>query len=380
MSSNGKRKQVTTVTVSNKAPRLRNTQNVQQVSTGLTRRARRRRANRRLRRADLRAASRATQQFSSSGIRSLSALPSAVAAYINTLNNPFEYPPVKLGWGTMVPTSLYTCFGRGSFTSSSTDGSFALVLDPSIGSANAPFHIFNTTATSTASTTAGYSNATPVSAAVGEARVVSAGIKVIPMVPATSVPGVLYAGCIPGVAPNQIFGVETPTTFSTMPFLDVGYGATGASAMIHPMDPVSFQFQYATDVGQVVTGTNLWDTGVAVIAGLGFPNSTIVYYEIVLNLEATNPMGIGAQAMTSPDLRDDDGARLSSYFPSVENMWSYISRYVPKASSVAHAATEIARTVPAALNAVNQVRRLRNDYFAGQGLIQPYNRMIIEEA
>jgi len=300
----------------------------------------------------------------------------AVRNYINTINNPFDHGGCKLGWGTLVPTSNYTCYLRGSLTANA-DGSFGIGLGPSAGTSTNNIFLNNAGLAVATWTTVPFTNQTAIATAISEARVVSGGIRCMPQVPATGVPGILYAGSLPVMSNNLMTGAAI-NAYTPSPHFKVGYGATGASALIHPLDPSSFFFSLLPATGYAA-GT-IYDSSAAMILGTNFPASTIVYYEIVLNIEAITSYTSESSALTSPDLNNDDTS-LSSYFPSVESMWKTVKRYCPTAAHV-NTATSTIRDVSRignaaafAYNSYNVNRRQRQEYFR----IPQQNRVVIEE-
>jgi hypothetical protein len=290
-----------------------------------------------------------------------------VTSYINTLNNPFEFPGQKLGFGTMVPTQLATGYIRGSFATN-TDGSFAIFLQPGLNyTANSVIYNVSGVGGTTWNNGGTYSNAQAVSLLMQEARIVSAGIKVLPQVPATSPPGVIYAGSVASATYNQLTAA-TPMGLAVSPFLRVGYGATGASACAHPVDPVSYQF-----VPQMITGfgaASTYTSSTPVIVGIGFPVSTIVYFEAVVNLEGIGNYSNESQAIQNPEVRDESSTgKLSETFASIEQMWSTISSYVPTSATINEAATTMA---PIVRGAASLYARSRNRGY-GSARQQYYN-------
>ncbi len=301
----------------------------------------------------------------------------ALMSYINTLINPFEYPPVRLGWGTMVPTNLYTAIQRFTITASS-DGYFAVFMSPTLAaSSNSGYQNVSTGGAATWTPTPAYPNASAILAACSEGRIISGGIKVFPQVAATSPPGILYAGSIPATAAATLYGSTLPTLIAQS-YFKVGYGATGACALIHPTDPYSFVNTLGAITGYSPT-VNVTST-TPIIIGTGFPSSCSVVVEFVLNLETILGAIDASAALTNPGIMDSDtDTTMSSLFTNVETMWRTVKQYVPSSSSVNEAATNIQAVGNLYANARNVYnnanRRERQQYFAPiQG-----NRVIVEE-
>lgn len=311
-------------------------------------------------------------------INSSNKLSPVVTQYINTINDPFTHGPLRLGWGTMVPTNLYTAILRTSFTGNA-DGSFGVAMMPSLGGANNNIWFNNAGAGVATWNAQAYANGTNIYNMIKECRIVSGGVKVFPMVPGTAAPGVLYAGSLPALTVTD-FGATTINTFAAVPYLKIGYGATGGCAVIHPIDPVSFEFTSIAGTGYQ-TGT-LANSSSPIIVGLGFPASTVVFVEVVLNIEAINETSVTA-VITNPELRSSDATNdLTDAFPSVENMWKTIKSYLPESSSVYEAATQLPSIARKANQAYGMYSRVKESY---QGIRSDYfrnptaNTLTIEE-
>jgi hypothetical protein len=252
-------------------------------------------------------------------------------AYVNTLRDPFECPAVRLGWGTFVPSSLFMAYARGNFATNA-DGSFALVLSPTLNSTGNALYTNLSGAAGTTWSGVPYSNAAAITAASTAGRIVSGGVRIIPQVPATQAPGVIYAGSIPSASYNEIVTGQSVNALITSPCLDIGRGSSGASAMMRPIDPSSFIFNQLVLNGYP-TGTS-YDMSVPVICGTGFPANTQVWYECILNLETTLGVSTASQLYTNPEIRMIDQPTVASEHTNVESMWSRIINLMPTSSSI----------------------------------------------
>ncbi len=300
------------------------------------------------------------------------ALSPAVIDYVNTLRNPFEHGPVRLGWGTFVPTDVFSGIVRGSFTTNA-DGSFAVFLTPAWDSTAVVFQ--NTAAHGAASTWTGIGimpNQASVIASSAEARIVSGGIKVLPQVAATAAPGTLFCGTIPGTSYSSITALTTDQ-ISALYEMKVGYGATGGCALIHPVDPVSFEFQVANLQG--FPGGNAFASSLPIIAGTGFPASSTVVWEAVLNIETI--LGVDSAPCTGTSEISND-SHLPSLFPSIEAMWQRVRQLVPDAASVNEGASVLANAFMAARRVRAAMRPLQS-YPGYYDQRAASNRLMIEE-
>jgi hypothetical protein len=172
----------------------------------------------------------------------MSRLPQSALCYLQTLNDPFEYPGCRLGFGTLAATQLATGYLRFSSTCNG-DGSWAGVFWPSTGSEGNPgLYINQNGAASTSAWTAigELSNSAAINSAVAAGRVISAGMRVIPQVAATVAPGLGFAGAIQDFSTNLVNTTSTGTLtvngVTNMPNMVMGHGNCGALAVSRPLD------------------------------------------------------------------------------------------------------------------------------------------------
>jgi len=239
-------------------------------------------------------------------------------AYIDTLRDPFQHGPLRLGFGTMVPTTVGTAFLRTSITSH-TDGSFGAVLFPSLGSVNSAVATQISGAGSFSWAFTPYANLANVTSLFDECRVVSAGIRVMPLTAPGGIPGVLYTGSI-STTSSASFILNNITGLSNLPNTEFGPGDKGATMTYRPTDFSSYEFNE-----NVKTHTNtgwVWNGSCPFIVGKNFPASTIVIIEFVINLEGIS--GTGATAASNID--SDSNPKLSDYVPSLDALWARVSR------------------------------------------------------
>jgi hypothetical protein len=289
---------------------------------------------------------------------------------------------MRLGWGTMVPTLLSCAYLRGSIAVNATDGSFAIAMLPTLGLTNNPIFLQNSGAGTGTWSSTSFTNAAAIGTTIFEARPVSGGIKVVPQVAATSVPGVIYAMSLPTATTNQITA-STPNALSAFYGAKFGFGSLGASAVVRPVDPNSFIFEAAGVAGYI--GTSTIASTVPVIVGLGFPIGTTIFYECKLNLEGIAAFS-DAGAISNPGTRtDSDSDTLASAFPNIEVMWNTIKQWLPDAATVDSVSQGLAATIPAvtrgARTAAALHRALRPMPNPSAAYFAPYpaNRMLIEE-
>ncbi len=251
----------------------------------------------------------------------------ALSEYLQTLTNPIETGPVRIGFGTMVPTQLYTGFYR-STTTANADGTLSIILIPSLVNM---VSVNNSGAAGTTWVNNPASNAAAISAVCNEARVVSGGLSIMPLIAATATPGTAFVRCVPSNNLN-ISNALSNTNIIASPSNKMGFARSGASGIILPVDPVSFQFAVATVTGY--TASTNYGTSSIFIALTGLPAGASVNIEATLNLETvqtetsatTSQINIETNTATQPSLAD--------HFPSLDNMWSAAKSYIPSATRV----------------------------------------------
>jgi hypothetical protein len=261
-------------------------------------------------------------------------MPSDVALWLATLSDPFEHGPIRMGWGTFHPTGLGTAFYRGTISSSSTDGSFAIGLFPFLnaaGTGQSAIVVQNTNASSTTwGTSLDFINKGAFNGVANQLRAVSYGLKVYPQVPLTSAPGILYCGTIPAASASSLTA-NSVNNLAGSPYLKVGYGNVGAMVSGRPEDPTSFEVSnYWATLAAPTTPSN-W--GTCIVAGTGFPNSTNIIIEAVMNFEFFYSSSVSSTLLESPlEGGPEADASLSSLFPSVEAMWNFVKSRLPSAA------------------------------------------------
>lgn len=236
--------------------------------------------------------------------------PGMLRDYYQTLEDPFEYGPIRLGYDCYVPTAKATAYSRSSLTVNA-DGSFGLALQPSIVSSL----LKNVAGAGVATwTTNNMFNYQAIQGQGSEARVVSGGMRVIALFPTTAAPGVLFSGVLPDYSRTYMVA-STISNLAQYAGMEISPGTRSSAVTIRPKDNDSFVFRSET-VGGYAT-TDIPVSPMVCIVGQGFPAGTVVWYEAVLNLELLpgqdgNTLGISADSPPEPGLSD--------YFPSIESV------------------------------------------------------------
>jgi hypothetical protein len=281
----------------------------------------------------------------------------AADCYVATVTNPWAVGPCRIGFGTLVPTQLYTGYARFK-VSASSDGAIAFAMVPSIVST---VQYANTSGASTTwNTPISCTNAVAIQAACGQARVVSAGIKAMPLIPATSSPGMLFAGSIPSTTIGTVTAISA-NNLAQFPGLKQGRAITGGSAISEPIDPDSFNM-WSSVVNGFGSGT-LFVNSCPVIVMLNLPASCDVWVEVCVNLEGILIANSSSAAITNPSVSTESQTTLSDYFPSIETLWNYAKSMIPSAGAVNEGFTTAAQTAAGAVHAARTLRTARNTFF-----------------
>lgn len=258
------------------------------------------------------------------------------AAYVRCLSNPFLYPPVKLGFGCLTSSQVVTLTTR-QIVSAGEDGGCAAYVLPSVNinswSYGGGLYVSTTTnGAAFGSTRYAWQNAAAVGALFDEARVISCGVRMTPMIPGTSTPGGGFVASLPSTNFATIES-ETKASIITTPLFEWGTAAAGASAYSRPIDPNSFIFHHNVVAG--VPGDFDTPVTIPIIVMNGLPAGNSVLIEAVLQLEGIFGLSAQAQAVTSLQSNNaPPGAGLTRVFNSVESMWNTVSRYLPSPTAV----------------------------------------------
>lgn len=276
------------------------------------------------------------------------------SGYLATLNDPFEYPPVKLGYDCYVASDLVTAYMRGSITVNA-DGTFSMVGFPCSQS----LVLTNVSgAIGTTWTTLGSINATNILTNYGAGRTLSLGIRAFSNQGGGALStGVFYAGAIPIVTLNEVRSFSA-IGLSTLNQSEMGIGKNGACALGRPQDNDSFVF-FQSNI--VTNNTFLSEFSVPYITGEGFPVGTKIYYECIQNLEVLSKVTTGSIA-SSPNL-PNQGPVASDFFPSPESLMSKIRPLI--SSSAVMDAVEAGVAIGLGPGAGSAVHAIRSSFNRG---------------
>lgn len=285
----------------------------------------------------------------------------ALQAYYSCMARPFDCPPIRVGFGCLVPTALHTAYLRGSAGANATDGSFDFVVTNFL---NATLLFNNSGGANTPSwTVIGSANASVISGQIDMARVVGAAIRIFPQVALTAPPGILSSGISPrcDISDFVTFCSQTTNTRQNLPYNQFFQSRTGDTecneVCWRPTDVKDFEFSdlsaasFFGTAGGIISansatsnvGSGSLDSGGSFlhISGTGLPASCNIFYEIVLHLECTdtiNSIVNDSGADSSPSLCQDQS------IGSVESAFRTLSKYLPSPSSAITAAGYLARS------------------------------------
>jgi hypothetical protein len=248
--------------------------------------------------------------------------PTVLRDYTQCLTAPFEHAPVRLGIGTMVPTSLYSMYIRAGITSNA-DGTLSIAIAPSIsatdGTITGGFFKNNAGAAVATWTATAWTNYSGVSATLVSARVVGGGLRVTPLLPLTSTPGIIAHGDIPGITPTGLTSSTPNALLANVYLKPVASVNCQITATTKPIDATAFAITPA--IGTLLGSTTIVPQSWPVVTCNGWPASTTFYCEGVLHLEGisgTDGQLQGYDAAVDP--RSSDG--WGSYIPSADTIFS----------------------------------------------------------
>lgn len=248
---------------------------------------------------------------------------SATQSYMRSLTDPLNCAGPRLGWGCLQPTNVVTAYLRGSLTSAS-DGSLIVAALPDVEHLLA-FNNGTYGVASWSTTPAG--DLAAIDANYSAGRVISLGLRVYPDIALTSVPGV----CLTGALPSQsISTLEALTVGDLMsfPMMHVSRGLEGGYSAGRPEDSTSFNFWAQMCSSSGFTASTTLPFSIPIVAFSGLPASTVVYYEVALNMECLFQAYHGSAPLNNGN-SDQAGKTLVDEWPTLEKMWTTLSQSLP---------------------------------------------------
>jgi len=286
------------------------------------------------------------------------------------MNDPFNFPPVKLGLGCMVPSALYTFYYRGNLTVNA-DGSFSVIIIPRWETSTTGSVLTNVSGaggvTYTFNNWANLANFQTGFGPGARTRVIGGGIRVMPSIPATAAPGELYCGNLPDTTLTN--ALMAPGSLAGNQYSHLGVATDGATVTTRPLDLDSFVFS----IDNTATTNSITRWSVPYVAGLGLPVSTVVFYETVLHVEV-----IGDQSGTmTPSASDSVPNReeLATQYGSSEGLFACAENYLDSAVKVTSRFTNFVQGAATLGHSIGGIAGLAGTYLQ-QRSRQGYNRMI----
>jgi len=231
--------------------------------------------------------------------------------YIRTLTDPFTYPGIKLGCGTMIPTTLAMATARGSVGVNGTDGSFSIGT-LTLANTNLTVALVSNVTAATAPAFASYSayNNTAINLQMTAMRVVSGGLRVFVNCPMTSAPGIIIGTTqsVNGLTPSLL----TVNNFRDLPMSEI-CNSQEMQVCYRPSDNRDFEFTFPN------SGLSLasWQ---GYISGTGWPIGTTVFWEVVYHIEGYQVNTVSSAEGVSA------GPTLADFVPNLESaarqIWS----------------------------------------------------------
>jgi len=296
-----------------------------------------------------------------------------VSSFYNCLTKPFLYPPVRAGFGTLVGTQIHTAYLRSSFTTAS-DGSFALFVLPN------PNNLFlytvaglNTAPSGNTSNFLSAANTNTLNQLMNSSRTLAMGLRLLPMIPATSVPGIIMLGCGPRCGLPDVIAANNGATAATngplfnksvanisqLPYLREHMARPGGvdyfEATWRPTDNKEFEFSDSDAANVAWVGASasqpFYDGALATVAGdtqgsflvatgQGLPASTTIYFEVVLHLEATSSTD-NLSTVDATNIVASPSLASSGEYSSMESLYRSFLSVLPPVDQVISSASSV---------------------------------------
>lgn len=214
--------------------------------------------------------------------------------YLNCLRDPWFSPPVRLGWGCYVPTSIRSAFFRTTWTIDSIRPFDTVVSSPrqwvAAGSSvsNGFFkHVQTATATQALQSGDNFSNAATnsayLSSTIQSSRVIAAALRITVHYAATDVPGNLFGLFLPEESMSNIDAQSASSIiglFAARRAVNTTAGETMIEVQYRPFDPLSFSFRGDGSTTSIQTSAPQMLVGIS-----GYQPGSVVTAELVVHHE-----------------------------------------------------------------------------------------------
>jgi hypothetical protein len=249
-------------------------------------------------------------------------------------------------------------------TTNATDGSFTSVVFPT--ALNPIWNNVQTNGNTPQWTSVNTINQAAITGQFGQGRTIAMGIRVFPMIPATSPPGMVSLGLVPSagnVSNLTVAMAQSTATLFNLPSQSIHMasgGCTGALEVLWRPEDVS---DWELDRNQSMANPGIVSSGVFtayndigpyfIIAGLGLPAGTSIWFELVMHLECTQANSTGSSA--TADL-ESQTVRGEGSVPSLEMLYT---RIVQSLEPAAHAITD---AIPFVTSAYKTAKTMHSAY------------------
>jgi hypothetical protein len=251
--------------------------------------------------------------------------------YLATLRDPWVNPPMRLGWGSFMPSSIRTAFTRQEITLSGTNKSFLVALFPwnaatsfvTPGNAYLTSYFFpnGTTAVASAASTVSNTsyNQAMLTSVVNDFRVVSSSLRAVVRYPLTSVRGSLH-----GLHVHDSYATLDAQTlqslqnlYASVPSHGDSGGQIGTDVQYRPLDASSFLF-LGTAPSSVAAKQPMM-----LVSGTGWPEGsvlevfTVTHMETISGFDAAGEDTDDGPSLSSEGITQDEAGHAASSIPPV---------------------------------------------------------------
>jgi hypothetical protein len=263
--------------------------------------------------------------------------------YISMLTDPFDNPPVRVGFGTLSDTELVTAFFRATRIASSTENEYLFILNPhcclntnTVGNGSPITSRLNYFLTvnpglngvAVGTNAVGYaaSNITQLTASLDTARPIASSIRVAVAYPETSVSPFANLLRLNGIPLVTSLDTLTGTSCANYPEATVipsKNGGTKYQLNWLPSDVSDFVFHIATATSNGSAFNPL------ILSVTGLPSGSVVFVEAAVHCEGQQGIDI-ASALAYEGTKTS----LVNEWPSLERMWGGIKGAVTTVNSI----------------------------------------------
>jgi len=329
--------------------------------------------------------------------------------FLKCIEDPFNNPPCRAGFGTMVPTQLHTAYYRGTIVTSADANAGCLALFAFPNQNNllaATYNSIGSLATPGTSTLIAAANSTILNGMFDQSRTVGMAMRLYPMIPATAVPGVISLGCAPRsdlgdlMAPTVTSALGTGLMNSSiqsvqyLPYLREHIARPSAADFFQvawrPTDIKDFEFTPGDTgiIGRVTSGafSPFYDINAAATSSTGrqddtqgsflvatcqgMPASTAIYVEVVVHFETTATSKLAANTEFAASRPAVDSVAAEGLFPSMESFYRSIAPHLPNVDTVVGTASSVLSSPIVRTAATRYVRSFMGVRSSGFELLQ----------